>query len=105
MCWAISWRSVCLFAFIYSNDCSAGVAFDSAVTRASGPVADRPGFLRPLGRVCHCPPYLSCSASFSLVTVVLISGIPRNELTDNWTQYFDERYQFRRDTDFVISRT
>ena len=40
--------------------------------------------------------------SFSILTVVLISGIQRNELTDNWTQYFDERYQFRRDTDFVL---
>ncbi len=40
--------------------------------------------------------------SFSILTVALISGIPRNELTDNWTQYFDERYQFRRDTDFVL---
>ena len=40
--------------------------------------------------------------SFSILTVALISGIPRNELTDNWTQYFDDRYRFRRDTDFVI---
>ena len=29
-------------------------------------------------------------------------GISRIELTDNWTRYFDERYEFRRDTDFVI---
>ena len=39
---------------------------------------------------------------FALLAVALVSGIPRNELTDNWTQYFDERYRFRRDTDFVI---
>ena len=39
---------------------------------------------------------------FILLAVALVSGIPRNELTDNWTQYFDERYRFRRDTDFVI---
>ena len=39
---------------------------------------------------------------FSLLTVVLISGIPRNQLTDNWTQYFDDRYRFRSDTDFVL---
>ncbi len=37
-----------------------------------------------------------------LVAVALISGIPRNELTDNWTRYFDERYELRRATDFVI---
>ena len=40
--------------------------------------------------------------SVALVTVVLVMGIPRIELTDNWTQYLDERYEFRRDTDFVI---
>ena len=37
-----------------------------------------------------------------LAAVALISGVPRNELTDNWTQYFDERYELRRATDFVI---
>ena len=38
----------------------------------------------------------------SLLAVALAIGIPRNELTDNWTKYFDERYEFRRHTDFVI---
>ena len=33
--------------------------------------------------------------------LVLVTGIPRLDLSDNWTTYFDERYQFRRDTDFV----
>ncbi len=37
-----------------------------------------------------------------LVAIVLIAGIPRNELGDNWTKYFDDRYEFRRATDFVI---
>ena len=37
-----------------------------------------------------------------LVAAGLMFGIPRIELTDNWTRYFDERYEFRRDTDFVI---
>ena len=37
-----------------------------------------------------------------LVAATLALGISRIELTDNWTQYFDERYEFRRDTDFVI---
>ena len=40
--------------------------------------------------------------SFALISVVLVAGIPRNQLTDNWTQYFDQRYEFRRDTDYVI---
>lgn len=35
-------------------------------------------------------------------TVVLITGVPRNVLTDSWPDYFDERYEFRRDTDFVM---
>ena len=41
-------------------------------------------------------------SSVSLVIVVLIIGIPRIELSDNMAQYFDDRYEFRRDTDYVI---
>ena len=37
-----------------------------------------------------------------LVVVVLATGIPRNELSDNWAHHFDDRYAFRTDTDFVI---
>ena len=37
-----------------------------------------------------------------IATIVLITGVPRNQLTDSWPDYFDERYEFRRDTDFVI---
>ena len=40
--------------------------------------------------------------SVSLVIVVLIIGIPRIELSDNLAQYFDDRYEVRRDTDYVI---
>ena len=40
--------------------------------------------------------------SVTLVVVVLITGIPRIELSDNWVRYFDERYEFRRHTDFVV---
>ncbi len=40
--------------------------------------------------------------SMAAVAVALITGIPRIEMTDNWLQYLDERYEFRRDTDFVI---
>ncbi|MDE2813149.1 MAG: MMPL family transporter, partial [Gemmatimonadota bacterium] len=40
--------------------------------------------------------------AMSLMIVVLIIGIPRIELSDNMAQYFDERYEFRRDTDYVI---
>ena len=37
-----------------------------------------------------------------LLVAALVTGIPRNELGDNWTRYFDDRYEFRRSTDFVI---
>lgn len=37
-----------------------------------------------------------------IMTIVLITGVPRNQLTDSWPDYFDERYEFRRDTDFVM---
>jgi len=37
----------------------------------------------------------------SIVTVFLASGILQLDLTDNWLKYFDKRYQFRLDTDFV----
>ena len=36
------------------------------------------------------------------VVVGLIIGIPRIELSDNLAQYFDDRYEFRRDTDYII---
>lgn len=32
---------------------------------------------------------------------LMISGVFRLQFTDNWTQYFDQRFQFRTDSDFV----
>ena len=40
--------------------------------------------------------------SVGAVAVVLIMGIPRNEISETWTRYFDDRFEFRRHTDFVI---
>ena len=40
--------------------------------------------------------------TMGLVTVGVIAGVTRLDFTDNWTTYFDDRYQFRRDTDFVV---
>ena len=40
--------------------------------------------------------------SMAAVAVALMTGVPRIELTVNWSKYLDERYEFRRDTDFVI---
>ena len=39
--------------------------------------------------------------SIAAVVVVLATGVPRIELSDNLTQYFDERYEFRRDSDYI----
>lgn len=39
--------------------------------------------------------------SSTIVAITLTSGIFLLELTDNWWSFFDDRYQFRRDTDFV----
>lgn len=38
-----------------------------------------------------------------IVAVALALGVPRNELSDNWTKDFAKRHEFRRATDFVIS--
>ena len=38
----------------------------------------------------------------TVLAIVMVSGIYRLELTDNWTKYLGERYEFRKDTDFVI---
>ena len=40
--------------------------------------------------------------SLAAVVVVLALGISRIELSDNMAQYFDDRYEFRRHTDYVI---
>ncbi|MDE2928782.1 MAG: MMPL family transporter [Acidobacteriota bacterium] len=37
------------------------------------------------------------------VVVALATGIPRNELSDNWAHHFDDHYAFRTDTDFVTA--
>ncbi len=36
------------------------------------------------------------------VAVVLLTGVPRIELRDNWLHHFSERFSFRTDTDFII---
>ena len=37
-----------------------------------------------------------------LVAILLIALIPRNELNDVFVEYFDERIEFRTDTDFIV---
>ena len=89
-----------LCAFIYSMTVLPAL-LSVLPLRARQVRPDQPGFFDRFGA------FVIARRTFllvfvSLLTVVLISGIPRNELTDNWTQYFDERYRFRTDTDFVL---
>ncbi len=37
-----------------------------------------------------------------IVSIILISFLPKNELNDVFVEYFDERIQFRTDTDFIV---
>ncbi|MEH6456278.1 MAG: efflux RND transporter permease subunit [Cocleimonas sp.] len=37
-----------------------------------------------------------------ILAIVLIALIPRNELNDVFVEYFDERIEFRTDTDFIV---
>ncbi len=38
----------------------------------------------------------------SILAIILIALIPRNELNDVFVEYFDERIEFRTDTDFIV---
>ena len=38
----------------------------------------------------------------TMLTLVVVAFLPRNELNDEWVQYFDKSVQFRNDTDFVL---
>ena len=89
-----------LCAFIYSMTLLPALL--SVLPLRARPVRpDRPGFFDRFGALVIARRGFLL-VFFSLLAVVLISGIPRNELTDNWTQYFDDRYRFRTDTDFVL---
>jgi len=37
------------------------------------------------------------------IIIGLAAGVPQVQLNDNWTKYFDDRYEFRRDTDYIIN--
>ena len=69
--------------------------------RARRTSGGRPGFFERFGDFVVARRKLLL-VSMTLLAALLVSGIPRIDLTDNWTRYFDERYEFRRDTDFVI---
>ena len=89
-----------LCAFVYSMTLLPAL-LSILPLRAPPARSDRPGVFDRLGD------FVVARRTFllwfvGLLTAGLVMGIPRIVLTDNWTRYFDERYEFRRDTDFVI---
>ncbi len=76
-------------------------AFLSAVPMQSRPErAGKSGFFDRFGRfVVSRRTVLLCG--FGLAIVVLVAGISRIELKENWLELLDESYEFRRSTDFV----
>ena len=89
-----------LCAFVYSMTLLPALLSILPI-RARQARSERPAFFERFGAlvVAHRTVLLWCTA---LVAVVLVTGIPRIELSDNWTRYLGERYQFRQDTDFVV---
>ena len=88
-----------LCAFVYSVTLLP--AFLSVVPMRSPPVrAGRSDFFDRLGRfvVSH---RVTLLWSFGALTVVLIVGISRIELKENWLELLDDSYEFRRSTDFI----
>ena len=88
-----------LCAFVYSVTLLP--AFLSVVPMRSPPVrAGRSDFFDRLGRfvVSH---HVTLLWSFGALIVVLIAGISRIELKENWLELLDDSYEFRRSTDFI----
>ena len=89
-----------LFAFVYSVTLLP-VMLSVLPMRAPRARAGTTPFFDRLGDfiVARRKPLLWSSI---LVVAALATGIPRNELSDNWLHHFGERYAFRADTDFII---
>ena len=68
--------------------------------RARPPRAGKSDFFDRLGRFVVSR-RTTLLWSFGIVTVVLIAGISRIELKENWLELLDESYEFRRATDFI----
>ena len=90
-----------LCAFVYSMTLLPALLSILPLRARPGRRADQSGFFDRFGAFVVARRTLLLGVVTALA-IALVMGIPRIELTDNWTQYFDERYEFRRDTDFVI---
>ena len=89
-----------LCAFVYSMTLLPALLSILPI-RARKSRSEQPAFFERFGAfvVARRWALLWCTA---LAAVALVTGIPRIELSDNWTRYLGERYQFRQDTDFVV---
>ena len=93
----VAFGSLC--AFLYSVTLLP--AFLSLVPmRASPARAGRMDVFDAFGRfvVSH---HIALLGSFAVLTLVLIAGLSRIELKENWLELLDESYEFRRSTDFL----
>ena len=88
-----------LCAFVYSVTLLP--AFLSVLPMRVRPVrSGKSDFFDRLGRfVVSYRTALLCS--FGVLIVVLVAGISRIELKENWLELLDESYEFRRSTDFI----
>ena len=89
-----------LWAFVYSMTLLPAVLSVLPLRARRIPSGKSPFFVRFGAFVVKRRAFLLCFVA--VLTAVLITGIPRNELTDRWAHYFDERYRFRRDSDFIF---
>ena len=89
-----------LCAFVYSMTLLPAL-LSILPLRARPAHAERPGFFDRFGTFVVARRTILLW-SITLLATVLVMGIPRIELTDNWTKLLDETYEFRRDTDFVV---
>ena len=88
-----------LCAFVYSVTLLP--AFLSVVPIRARPTSEgKSNFFDVFGRfvVSHRTTLLW---SFGVATIVLIAGLSRIELKENWLEHLDESYEFRRSTDFI----
>ncbi len=88
-----------LCAFVYSATLLP-VLLSILPMRARKPRAGGSDFFDLLGRFVVSR-HTTLLISFSVLVVVLIAGISRIELKENWLELLDESYEFRRSTDFI----
>ena len=88
-----------LCAFVYAVTLLP--AFLSVVPMRARPTrAGKSDFFDTFGRfvVSH---RIVLLGSFGVAMIVLIAGLSRVELRENWLEHLDESYEFRRSTDFI----